>query len=105
MSDPILVLCTAPDSATGATLARGLVSSKLAACVNLVPGIQSFYVWKGETCEDSEVQLLIKTSKERWGALHMWIDEHHPYEVPELIALPIERGSDAYLSWLGEQLS
>ncbi len=100
---PILVLCTAPDAEAGATLARGLVDAKLAACVNVVPGLRSIYVWRGEVHDESEVQLLIKSRRARFEALRDWVKEHHPYEVPELIAIPIEAGSKDYLEWLQEQ--
>ncbi len=100
---PILVLCTAPDAEVAARLARGLVDAKLAACVNLVPGLRSFYVWQGEVHDEPEVQLLVKTRRDRFEALSAWILEHHPYEVPEIIALPIEAGSERYLGWLDEQ--
>lgn len=99
----LVILCTAPDTEVGARLARGLVGAKLAACVNLVPGLRSFYRWQGEVHDDPEVQLLIKTRAERFDAVAAWIDEHHPYDVPELIALPITSGSGAYLSWMAEQ--
>lgn len=100
---PILVLCTAPDADVGASLARGLVDARLAACVNVVPGLRSFYVWKGAVHDEPEVQLLIKSRLARFVALRDWITEHHPYEVPEIIAVPIEAGSKAYLDWLAEQ--
>lgn len=99
----LVILCTAPDAEVGAKLASGLVDAKLAACVNLVPGLRSFYRWQGEVHDDPEVQLLIKTPEERFDALAAWIDEHHPYDVPELIALPITKGSGAYLDWMREQ--
>ncbi|GAB5544845.1 MAG: divalent cation tolerance protein CutA [Sandaracinaceae bacterium] len=101
--DAIVVLCTAPDEGVGATLARGLVDAKLAACVNLVPGVRSFYAWEGEVHDDAEVQLLIKSRRARFAALEAWLGEHHPYDVPEIIALPIEVGSKAYLGWLETQ--
>ncbi|HEY8427476.1 MAG TPA: divalent-cation tolerance protein CutA [Sandaracinaceae bacterium] len=100
---PILVLCTAPDAEVGAKLARGLVEARLAACVNVVPGLRSFYVWKGEVHDEPEVQLLVKTRRSRFDALSAWIAEHHPYEVPEIVALPIEAGAKSYLDWLEEQ--
>lgn len=100
---PILVLCTAPDADVGATLARGIVEAKLAACVNVVPGLRSFYAWRGEVHDEPEVQLLVKTRLARFEALRDWLKEHHPYEVPEIVALPIEAGSKEYLSWLEEQ--
>lgn len=100
---PILVLCTAPDPDVAATLARGLVEAKLAACVNVVPGLRSFYVWKGDVHDEPEVQLLIKTRRARFAALSEWLADNHPYEVPEIIALPIEAGAKSYLGWLEEQ--
>lgn len=100
---PILVLCTAPDPDAAATLARGLVDAKLAACVNVVPGLRSFYVWKGDVHDEPEVQLLIKTRRARFEALSEWLADNHPYEVPEIIALPIEAGAKSYLGWLEEQ--
>ncbi|HJL14334.1 MAG TPA: divalent-cation tolerance protein CutA [Sandaracinaceae bacterium LLY-WYZ-13_1] len=101
--DAILVLCTAPDGAAAAKLARGLVDAKLAACVNVVDGLRSFYFWQGEVHDDPEVQLLIKSRRARYDALEAWLKEQHPYDVPEILALPIERGSKDYLSWLAEQ--
>lgn len=100
---PLLILCTAPSDEVAATLARGIVEQKLAACVNVLPGVRSFYVWKGQLEDEPEVQLLIKTRRARYEALERWILENHPYDVPEVIALPIERGSRSYLTWLGEQ--
>lgn len=100
---PLLILCTAPNDEVAATLARGIVEAKLAACVSIVPSVRSIYVWKGELKDESEVQLLIKTRRARYEALERWILENHPYDVPEIIALPIERGSKRYLAWLEEQ--
>jgi periplasmic divalent cation tolerance protein len=106
MDDAILVLCTAPATGDAAVkLARGIVEGGLAACVNIVPGLRSFYTWKGAVNDDAEVQLLIKTRRGRYPDLEKHIRENHPYEVPEVIAIPIERGSEAYLSWLREQTS
>jgi len=101
--EPILVLCTAPDADEGARLAKGLVESKLAACVNVIPGLRSFYVWKGEAQDDEEVQLFIKSRTSRAAELQSWLDEHHPYEVPEVLIVPIRGGSDDYLDWLRDQ--
>ncbi len=102
---PILVLCTAPDTEVGATLGRGLVEAKLAACVNIVPGLRSIYTWQGAVQDDTEAQLLIKTRWARFEALRDWLTEHHPYDVPEIVAVPITAGSKAYLQWLDEQTS
>lgn len=100
---PILVLCTAPDAEVAATLARGLVAARLAACVNLVPGLRSIYAWKGALQDELEVQLLIKSRRARYEELERWIRANHPYEVPEVLAVAIEAGSKAYLEWLQEQ--
>ena len=98
--DHVLILCTAPNEEVGATLARGLVEARLAACVNLVPGIRSFYRWEGAVQDEAEVQLLIKTRSGRFAAVAGWIKANHPYTVPEVIALPIPVGADTYLAWL-----
>lgn len=99
----VLILSTAPDENVAATLARGLIDNQLAACVNIIPGIRSFYRWQGQVHDDQEIQLLIKTRMERVDEVITWIKNHHPYEVPEVIALPIVAGEQNYLSWLHEQ--
>ena len=102
--EPILVLCTAPaEGDQAAKLAAGLVKARLAACVNMVPGLRSFYRWEGKVHDDPEVQLLIKTRRSRYAELEHWLGEHHPYDVPEILALPITAGSQAYLDWLVAQ--
>ncbi len=101
----IVILCTVPDEATAERLARGLVEERLAACVNAIPGVKSFYRWQGKIEIDSEIQLLIKTRGERFDELAAWISENHPYDVPEIVAIPAERVSDAYLAWATEQTS
>jgi len=98
----ILVLTTVPDAKTGEKLARTLVEERLAACVTLSPAAQSFYRWKGKLCAESERVLLIKTQAALFERLEARIKTLHPYQVPEIISLPIERGSKAYLAWLGE---
>jgi periplasmic divalent cation tolerance protein len=99
----ILVLCTAPEMEVAARLARGLVGARLAACVNVLPGLRSFYEWEGEVREEGELQLFIKSRAERYDALEAWLKDNHPYDVPEILALPITRGSAQYLAWLGAQ--
>lgn len=101
---PLLVLVTAPAlGEVAANLARGLVEARLAACVNVIDGLRSFYRWQGEIAEDAEVQLLIKTREGRFDALVAWVQENHPYDVPEIVALSIERGAAPYLAWLREE--
>ncbi len=99
----ILVLCTAPDETVGAELARGLVEARLAACVNLIPGVRSFYTWQGKLEDDNEVQLFVKTRESRFDAVNDWLQNAHPYDVPEVLALPITAGAGSYLKWLREQ--
>ncbi|NII12306.1 divalent-cation tolerance protein CutA [Oleiagrimonas sp. C23AA] len=95
-----LVLCTCPDQDSAATLARALVERQLAACVSRVPGLVSTYAWQGQIEEDAEHLLLIKTTAARLEALEKAVLALHPYDVPELIALPIEAGHTPYLAWL-----
>ncbi|RUL70177.1 divalent-cation tolerance protein CutA [Dyella choica] len=103
MSDPdrvLLCYCTCPDTASAQRLAQALVNESLAACVNQVPGIRSTYRWRGEVTTDSEDLLLIKTTEARFGALKERLLALHPYELPELIAVPVEHGHAAYLEWV-----
>ncbi len=98
----IVVLVTCPQDGTADTLAETLVKSRLAACVNVIAGVKSIYRWKDGVEKDSEVLLIIKTMSEVWTALEAKIHEEHPYEVPEIVSFPIERGSEKYLGWLSE---
>lgn len=98
----VIVLTTLPTDADGAAFGRTLVGERLAACVNLLPPMSSVYRWEGQVEQDTERQVIVKTSRERVPALWDRIRELHPYEVPEFIVLPITDGSDAYLRWLGE---
>jgi len=100
--DAVVVLCTVPDDALGAALAKALVERKLAACVARLGPIRSTYAWNGEVKEDSEIQLVIKTHRDRLDDLERYVRAHHPYEVPELLALPAAAGSHAYLSFIDE---
>ncbi|CAG0914820.1 unnamed protein product [Notodromas monacha] len=93
---------TAPDESKAKELARGLVSEKLAACVNIVPKILSVYEWEGKINEDNEVLMMIKTRTNRVDELSAYIRKHHPYEVAEVIAATITQGNAPYLKWLGE---
>ncbi len=96
----LIVYCTCPDEGSAAKLAAALVEARLAACVSRLAGAVSTYRWQGRTCTDSEVLLMIKTTSQRFPALEALTLELHPYEVPELIAVPIERGHQAYMEWL-----
>ena len=104
-SELIIVLCTAPDQEVAGKLAKGLVEARLAACVNAIPAIQSFYRWQGAVQADTEVQLVIKTQPGRFEALAAWIEANHPYEVPEIVALPAHDVSASYLAWAIQETS
>lgn len=95
-----LALSTAPDGETAARIARALVEERLAACVNLVPAVRSIYRWQGRVEDDAEVLLVIKTRAERVDALAERLRALHPYELPELVALPIAAGLAPYLDWV-----
>lgn len=98
-----VVLVTAPRGDVAASLARELVGNRLAACVNIVPGIRSIYSWNGDLCDDSEDLLIVKTAVDRLDALVEHVRAVHPYSVPEVIALPVESGSAAYLEWVAAE--
>jgi len=100
VTDVRVVLVTAPDAAAAEKLARALVDERLAACVNVVPGVRSFYRWEGRVQDDAEFLLVAKTREERVGALAARVDELHPYDLPEILELPASGGSEAYLDWV-----
>lgn len=100
MDSTLLVLTTMPDEAGAVLIARSLVEEGLCACVNLLPPVRSIYWWQGSLQETNEVVLLIKTSSERYPALEAKITTLHPYELPEIIAVPIVAGLPAYLEWV-----
>jgi periplasmic divalent cation tolerance protein len=100
-----VVLTTVPDAAVGARLARTLVKERLAACVNLVPGVRSFYRWQGRLEDAREVLLIVKTRADRCAALAVRIQALHPYELPEVLELAADGGSAAYLDWVWRESS
>jgi periplasmic divalent cation tolerance protein len=102
MTDALVVLCTCPDEATATRIATALLAEELAACVNCVAGIRSIYRWEGQIRDDTEVLLVIKTSAARYGALETLVRARHPYELPEIIALPVVAGARDYLDWIGQ---
>lgn len=97
---PIIVLTTWPAVSDPAALARTLVGERLAACVNILPEMDSIYSWRGAIERDRERQVLMKTTTARLHALERRVAELHPYEVPEFLVLPLAGGSAAYLEWL-----
>lgn len=101
----IVVLCTAPDQATAQRLAALALEARLAACVTLLPGATSYYVWQGQLEQSSEVQMLLKCDSDHQQALLDLLRQAHPYDVPELLALPVQHGDSEYLSWLHASLA
>jgi periplasmic divalent cation tolerance protein len=99
----IMVLTNLPDLTTAQMLANGLVGQQLAACVNILPEVQSIYRWQGAIESATEVTLLIKTSQYCYPELQQMVARLHPYDTPELIVLPITGGLPAYLNWIAEE--
>jgi len=98
-----LVITNLPDRDSAAKLAQALVEQRLAACVNILSPCRSFYRWKGKTEAAEEFPLLIKTTRERYAALETAIRAGHPYELPEIIAVPVKAGLPAYLEWVDSE--
>lgn len=98
--DHLLVLTTSPDQKSAEQLAEKLVDNGLAACVNILPPMQSIYWWKGKRQSGQECQLFIKTRRHKYSAIEIYIRQNHPYELPEIIAIPIEGGLPGYLQWI-----
>jgi periplasmic divalent cation tolerance protein len=98
----VVVMTTLPADADGQAFGRALVDEKLAACVNLLPLMESVYRWEGRIEQETERQLLIKTSRDRVPALWDRVRELHPYEVPEFLVLAVVDGNEAYLRWVGD---
>jgi periplasmic divalent cation tolerance protein len=96
----LLVLCSCPDEAVAVDIAQLLIKEGLAACVNRLASVTSTYQWEGRLCEAPEQLLLIKTTPARYEALEMRLKALHPYEIPEIIAVPVVAGSSQYLAWL-----
>lgn len=98
----LLVLCTCPGNTVAAEISTALIEQNLAACVNRLPGVKSWYRWEGHVRQDEEVLLLIKTTRTRYAEVESAVRRIHPAELPEVIAIPIAAGSEAYLQWLSE---
>jgi len=101
-TDYVLVLTTLPADADAAAFAHTLVDARLAACVNVMPLMDSVYRWEGDIEQETERQVMIKTSRDRVAALWDRVRELHPYDVPEFLVLPIVDGNDAYLRWVAD---
>ena len=100
----IQIQCSVPSKKVAKKIARELVEERLCACVNILPKIRSFYIYEGEFCEDEELLLLIKTDKKYYSAVEKRILSLHPYSLPEIIALPVMKGSADYMEWVNKAL-
>lgn len=98
----LVVLSTFPDAGTARAAAEALVEEHLAACVNILPGVESIYRWQGKLATGAEVLAVIKTTTDRYAKLEARLRELHPYEVPEIVALPASAVAESYLRWVSE---
>lgn len=99
----LVCLCTCPDAGVARRIADALVGERLAACVNMLPGIASVYRWQGEVEHADEVLLIVKTRRARLQALSARIAELHPHELPEVLAVDVAGGLPAYLAWIADE--
>jgi periplasmic divalent cation tolerance protein len=104
MKEYCVIYVTVPDEDLAEKIAESLVSKKLAACVNIIPSVKSVYSWQGKICDDKELLLMIKTMYDAFESIKKEIKLLHTYEVPEIIALPINQGSEEYLKWLKDNV-
>jgi periplasmic divalent cation tolerance protein len=102
-TDVLIAYVTAPPD-QAEPLARSIVEGRRAACVNLIPGVRSVYRWQGEVETDEETLLVVKVTAGGLDALVRYVEEHHPYETPEVIAMPVTGGASAYLAWVAENV-
>ncbi len=101
-SNACIVLTTFPEQTLAIEFAQRLVEAKLAACVNVLPAMTSVYVWEGKAQTEPEYQLVIKTCRDRFGELERLVQENHPYDLPEIVAVPVVAGLSGYLDWITE---
>lgn len=104
-SEIILVFVTVPGLREGRLISRAVLTSRLAACVNVIPGIQSMYQWKGKIVQEKEALLVLKTTRARYQKLEQKIKQLHSYEVPEVIAIPLICGSSQYIGWVMREVA
>ncbi len=98
--DIIVVNCTVPNKKIAREITKVIMRHRLAACVSLIENVKSVFSWEGELCEEKELLMMIKTRRANYGKIKLVIEDVHPYEVPEIIALPIVDCSEDYLKWL-----
>jgi periplasmic divalent cation tolerance protein len=102
MAGELVVLITAPSGGKARGIGRKLVEERLAACVNVIPRVESVFIWKGRLCREREALMVVKTTGGRFRRLEARVKKLHPYTVPEIIAIPIRKGSADYLKWVRE---
>ena len=102
--DPIVVLVTVPKAEEAEAIAQTLVEERLAACCNIIPSVRSVYRWEEKVCNEAETLMIIKTKTGLFAQLERRIRELHSYQTPEIIALPVQLGSEPYLQWLVGQI-
>ena len=95
-----IILTTFPDQETAHSSVQALLENHLIACANLIPSVVSIYEWKGQVMTDQEILVILKTTRECYQSLAKLLQETHPYEVPEIIAVDISQGSGSYLDWV-----
>lgn len=100
MKDVLVVLCTCPDFDEALRLGRAIVDRELAACVNILPGVESIYRWQGKVEQAQEVLLVAKTGRAQFDALRAYIEEAHTYDIPEVLGLSVAEGNARYLEWI-----
>lgn len=100
LDDYLIVFCTVPNENAALKISQSLVAEKLAACCNIIAGLRSLFFWKEELCDESELLLVIKTKSGVYDRLEKQICSLHPYDVPEVLAFSIKKGSDDYLKWI-----
>lgn len=101
----IMVFITCPDEAIARQFGQHLVGAGLAACVNVVPGVSSIYRWQDKVQQDQEAMMMIKTAAERLPEITAWIRQNHPYDLPEVVAVPVVAGHDGYLQWVNDAVA
>ena len=99
-----VVLVTAPKLTVARKLARGILKNRLAACANLVSGVESHYWWEGKICRDAEILMVMKTSRAKLKVLEKFVLSVHPYDTPEFVVLPIDSGNRRYLKWVEKNM-
>ena len=102
-ADFIVVFVTVPNAELASSLANTLVTEKLVACVNILPGVRSIYAWEGKVCDEPELMCVLKTRRALFPAMRERVTALHPYHVPEIIALPLVDGNVPYLAWLRDE--